>query len=219
MQAKAAKTGKFDYDAPFPGLEVVDRYTLKIRLKAPDLRFPYVLAISNTAAIAREVVDAYGNDIGAHPVGTGPYMLGAYKRSSRIELVANPGFRDVTYAPTGPIPASSQSVAADLKGKKLPRSPRIDISIIEEAQARWLAFLNGEIDLHRHPAPRFHAIRHSRTERSGPSSRQRASRITSSFGRTCISRSSTWRTRCWAATRRRRSRCGARSAWATTSPS
>ncbi len=144
---EGGQVGRLDYDAPLTGLEVVDRYTLRIRLKAPDLRFPDVLAVPNTAAIAREVVDAYGNDIGAHPVGTGPYMLGAYKRSSRIELVANPGFRDVTYAPAGPIPASSQAVAADLKGRKLPRTPRIDISIIEEPQGRWLAFLNGEIDL------------------------------------------------------------------------
>jgi hypothetical protein len=28
---KATKTGKFDYDAPIAGLEVVDRYTLRIR--------------------------------------------------------------------------------------------------------------------------------------------------------------------------------------------
>ena len=33
-------------------------------------------------------------DIGAHPVGTGPYMLGEYRRSARIVLVANPGYRD-----------------------------------------------------------------------------------------------------------------------------
>ena len=76
LQARAAKTGKLDYDASFAGLEVVDRYTLRIRLKAPDLRFPYVLAVPNTAAIAREVVDAYGIDIGAHPVGTGPVHAG-----------------------------------------------------------------------------------------------------------------------------------------------
>ncbi len=87
---KAGKTGKFDYDAPIAGLEVVDRYTLKIHLKSPDLRFLYVLAVPNTAAMAREIVEAYGNDIGAHPVGTGPYVLGQYKRSSRIELVASP---------------------------------------------------------------------------------------------------------------------------------
>ena len=34
--AKAASTGRFDYDAPIAGLEVVDRYTLKIRLQQPD---------------------------------------------------------------------------------------------------------------------------------------------------------------------------------------
>lgn len=143
---KAAKSGKFDYDAPIAGLEVVDRYTLKIHLKSPDQRFLYVLALSNTAAMAREVVEAYGNDIGAHPVGTGPYMLGQYKRSSRIELVANPGYREVTYAPSGPIPAASQSVAAGLKGRRLPLLARVDISIIEEGQGIWLAFLNSEID-------------------------------------------------------------------------
>ena len=143
---KAGKTGKFDYDAPIAGLEVVDRYTLKIHLKSPDLRFLYVLAVPNTAAMAREIAEAYGNDIGAHPVGTGPYVLGQYKRSSRIELVANPHYRQVTYTPSGPIPAASQPVAAGLKGKRLPLVPRIDISIIEEAQGEWLAFLNGEID-------------------------------------------------------------------------
>ncbi len=144
---KALKTGKFDYDAPIAGLEVVDRYTLKIHLQSPDLRFLYVLAVPNTAALAREVVEAYGNDIGAHPVGTGPYMLGQYKRSSRIELVANPGYRRVAYAPSGPVPAAFQAVAQGLKGKHFPLVPRVEISIIEEAQAQWLAFLNGELDL------------------------------------------------------------------------
>jgi ABC-type transport system substrate-binding protein len=143
---KAVKTGKFDYDSPIGGLEVVDRYTLKIHLKSPDLRFLYVLAVPSTAAMAREIVEAYGNDIGAHPVGTGPYMLGQYKRSSRIELVTNPSYREVTYAPSGPIPASSQAVAAGLNGRRLPLVPRIEISIIEEAQGEWLSFLNGEID-------------------------------------------------------------------------
>jgi ABC-type transport system substrate-binding protein len=146
VRQKAVKSGKFDYDAPVAGLTIVDRYTLKIRLNAADLRFLYVLAVPNTAAVAREVVEAYGNDFGAHPVGTGPYLLGQYKRSSRIELLANPGYREVTYTPAGPIPAASEAVAASLKGKRLPLAPRIDIAIMEEGQARWLAFLNGEID-------------------------------------------------------------------------
>jgi ABC-type transport system substrate-binding protein len=58
---KAAKTGRFDYDARIAGLEVVDRYTLRIRLIQPDLRFLYALAVPNTAAVAREVVEKYGS--------------------------------------------------------------------------------------------------------------------------------------------------------------
>jgi len=147
LRAKAANTGKLDYDAPFPGIEAVDRYTLRIRLKEPDLRFIYALAVPNTTAVAREVVEAYGLDFGAHPVGTGPYMLGEYKRSAKITLVANPGYREVTYTPAGPIPPESQPIAAALKGKRLPIPGRVEINVIEEGQAEWLAFLNREVDM------------------------------------------------------------------------
>jgi oligopeptide transport system substrate-binding protein len=146
-QARARKTGKFDYDAPLPGLEVVDRYTLRIRLKAPDFRFLYVLAVPYMAAVAREVVDHYGVDIGAHPVGTGPFKLGEYKRSARIVLEANPQFRRTTYTPAGPVPAAYQALAAAMKDRPLPFVNRVEVSVIEEGQARWLAFLNGEQDL------------------------------------------------------------------------
>ncbi len=145
--SNATKTGRFDYDAALPGLEVVDRYTLKIRLTQPDLRFMHALAVPNVAAVAREVVEAYGTDFGAHPVGTGPYKLGAYSRSSKIVLDANPAFREWSYAPSGPIPAESQAIAASLKGKRLPFVGRIEINVIEEGQARWLAFLNRELDI------------------------------------------------------------------------
>jgi len=147
LRASAMKSGKFDYDASIPGLQVVDRYTLRIRLKQPDLRFLYVFAVPNTAAVAREVVEAYGRDFGAHPVGTGPYMLGGYRRSAKIVLVANPGFRETTYVPAGPVPPESMPIAAALKGKKLPIVGRIQISVIEEGQAVWLAFANRELDL------------------------------------------------------------------------
>jgi len=80
-------------------------------------------------------------------VVTGPYVLGEYKRSARIVLVANAGYREVTYTPAGSIPAASQAIAAALKGKRLPLADRVEISIIEEGQARWLAFLNRELDL------------------------------------------------------------------------
>jgi ABC-type transport system substrate-binding protein len=173
VQAQASKTGQLDYDAPIAGLEVVDRYTLRIRLKQADLRFLYAFAVPNSAAVAPEIVAAYGQDFGAHPVGTGPYMLDEYKRSAKIVLVANPRYRSDTYVPAGPVPADSQSIAAALKGKKLPLAGRIEISIIEEGQARWLAFLNRELDCS-NGCPRNLSTRPSRTASSCRNSRPRA---------------------------------------------
>jgi ABC-type transport system substrate-binding protein len=146
-RAAATKSGKFDYDAPLAGLEVVDRYTLRIRLTQPDLRFPYVLAVPYLGAVAREVVERYGLDLGAHPVGTGAFRLGEYKRSARMVLERNPDFRAETYAPAGPVPPESQAIATALKGKRLPLLDRVEVSVVEEAQSRVLAFLNGESDL------------------------------------------------------------------------
>ena len=49
------------------------------------------------AAVAREVVEAYRDDLMAHPVGTGPYRLKSWRRSSRIVLERNPNYREVRY--------------------------------------------------------------------------------------------------------------------------
>lgn len=143
-RAKAA--GKFDYDAPIEGLRVLDRYTLQIRLKAPDFNLPYVMAMPASGALAREVVDMYGEDVGSHPVGSGPYMVKEWKRSSKIVLEANPDYREeIFHAEPGDNPLD-QRIAAQLKGKKLPLVGRVEVYILEENQPRWLAFLNAEHD-------------------------------------------------------------------------
>jgi len=153
LLAAAKKTGKLDYDAPVAGLEIVDRYTLRIRLKQPDYTFLYVLAMPATAAVAREVIEAYGIDSGAHPVGTGPYLLREYQRSHRIVLEANPGYRKVVFDEAIPANADDAAIARSLKGKQLPLIGRIEIAIIEEDQPRWLAFLKRELD-YLQPFPR-----------------------------------------------------------------
>ena len=139
----------FDYDVPVEGLKALDRYTLQIKLGAPSPRFLYNLADSSfTGAVAREVVELYGDKIGEHPVGTGPFRLKSWKRSSRIVLEKNPGYREVFYneeAPAGD--ARLQAIAQQFKGKRLPLLDEVQIAIIEEPQPRWLSFLNEEADL------------------------------------------------------------------------
>jgi len=146
VQAAAKKRGKLDYDAPLAGLQVVDRYTLRIRLTRPDYTFIYILAMPATAAVARETVEAYGNDFGAHPVGTGPYLLKEYQRSHRIVLEANPGYRKIVFDESVPSNREDAAIARVLRGKQIPAIGRVEISVIEEGQPRWLAFLRGELD-------------------------------------------------------------------------
>ena len=145
--AQAKTTGRFDYDAPLPGLDAVDRYTLRIRLKQRDYNMLYVLADPATSAVAREVVEYYGDDIGSHPVGTGPFVLKEWVRSSKIVLEANPNYREEYFDAT-PTPGDpyDQEVMAELKGKRLPIVGKVVIDIIEEEQPRWLAFLNSQHD-------------------------------------------------------------------------
>jgi ABC-type transport system substrate-binding protein len=150
VAAKAKKTGKFDYDAKIPGLEVVDRYTLRIRLRQPDFDLPYVLAHEPTSAVAREVVEAYadaGGRVMSNPVGTGPYKLANWIRTSKIFLEANPDYRGFVWNfEAGDDPEDARLVA-EMKGKKMPIVGRVEISIMEEDQSQLLAFESGDADL------------------------------------------------------------------------
>jgi len=147
--ARARKANKFDYDAPIEGLKALDRYTWRIKLTEPFFVFIYNLADCRFAcAVAREVVEKYGDDVGSHPVGTGPYRMAFWKRSSRMVFEKNPNYRDETWdAEPAPNDARGQAMKAKFEGRKLPMIDRIEVNIIEETQPRWLAFLNGEFDL------------------------------------------------------------------------
>jgi len=128
---KAALGGaRFDYDKPIAGLQIIDRYTLRITLNEPDLNFLHILAQQNLAAVAREVVEAYGDDIGQHPVGTGPYHLVERHVGSRLVFARNPNYREEYF-----------------QGKRLPMIDRVELSYTVEDQPIWLAFLARDLDM------------------------------------------------------------------------
>lgn len=144
---KHKATGKFDYDMVVDGVQTLDKYTFRIRLDSPDHNFIYRVTHSMFSAMAREVVEFHGDAIGEHPVGTGPYKLGFWKRSSRIVLERNPGYReDYWDAEAPPGDKWAEDIVKRQKGKRLPLLDRLEIAIVEEPQPRWLAFLNEEHD-------------------------------------------------------------------------
>jgi len=154
---KARKSGRFDYDAPVPGLLAPDRYTLRIRLTRPDSNFLFVLAYGGLAAVAREVIEAYGTESRVRPVGTGPYMLDRYVPRSKIVLVANPDYRGFIWNFASSGDPVDDEIVRDMKGRQMPQIGRVEISVIEEEQSRWLTFQEGHIAFDKLPqlaAPR-----------------------------------------------------------------
>jgi ABC-type transport system substrate-binding protein len=142
----AKKAGKFDYNAKVEGLQALDRYTLRFKLKDTDYNFLYITAHVPFGAIAREVVEHYGDDLTAHPVGTGPYVLKQWTRGAKMVLEANPDYRGFTWDFAAADPAWDDPLIRDMRGKKMPQIGRVEISVIEEEQSRWLAFNRKELD-------------------------------------------------------------------------
>lgn len=130
---------RFSIDTSIPGIQATGRYTITIRLKQPDNNLLFALATPATGAVSRKIVEAYRDEPGAHPVGTGPYRLENWQRNDRIILTANDDYfaRDHLQTDTASISAATP----------IPAIKKIDIKIMEEQQARVLGFLNQEFDI------------------------------------------------------------------------
>jgi len=150
LAADAARTGRFDYDKAIPGFEIVDPYTLRIHLVQTDWNLGMILAHEPTAAVAREVVQAYGDskgEVSANPVGTGYYKLSDWTRGSKIVLEENKDHLPETWDFKAGSDPDDQRIVRQMQGKKIPQIGRIEISIMLEDQSRWLSFTSGETDL------------------------------------------------------------------------
>ena len=121
----------------FAALTVLNDHEFVIRLKQPDPRFLYLLALPNAAVIPREAVEYYGKDFASHPVGSGPFLLKKWIREYQVEMVRNPDFR-VEYFHGAVNPADRK--------RPLPLADGIVCSQVRQPFAAWLLFLQGELD-------------------------------------------------------------------------
>src|SRR5205814_2002281 len=121
--------------------------TLVIRLREPDLNFPHLLAFPLVGAVAREAIEAYGEESPSHPVGTGAFRLKRYVRSSKIVLERNPAYRAKQWNFEPGDNAHFRAIAERMRGKRVPAIDSVEVSIMEETQSRWLAFQRGETDI------------------------------------------------------------------------
>ena len=142
--------GATDYSQDVPGLRAPDRRTLEIRLKRPYPQLLWVLTMHYTFAVPREAVEFYGSDFLNHPVGTGPFVLRAWRQNYRMEFVRSPQWRATGRVEQFPAAGTNAAGAADVlpsaAGEPLPRVDRIVQYVIGDPSTQWLLFLSGALE-------------------------------------------------------------------------
>jgi ABC-type transport system substrate-binding protein len=143
-----------DLDAfPLAGVEKVDRYTWRIRIKGKYPQFVYWLAMPFFAPVPREVdrffaqpgMAAKNLTLDWWPVGTGPYMLSENDPNRRMVLSRNPNFHGQSYPCEGEAGDRAAGLLEDC-GQPLPFIDQAIFTREKEAIPYWNKFLQGYYD-------------------------------------------------------------------------
>ena len=153
MEAYSVAITNGQNDAPFPGVEVVDRYTYRIILKTKYPQFVYWLAMPFFSPMPKEAIDFYSQPaikgrnitIDRFPVGTGAYRIETLLAHKEIVLVKNENFRVVRYPSSGE-PGDREAGLLDDAWEIVPFIPRVVYKLEKEYIPRWNKFLQGYYD-------------------------------------------------------------------------
>ena len=141
-------------DAGFSGVEALDEYTIRIRVKGLYPQFKYWLAMTFVAPIPWEADRFYHQPgmaqrnltLNNWPVGTGPYMLTESIQNRRHVLSRNPNFRGEPYPCEGE-PGDRAKGLLDDCGKMTPFIDRIVFNIEKESIPLQGKFMQGYYDV------------------------------------------------------------------------
>ncbi len=112
------------------GIQVIDDYTLEIRLEHPFPAFPAQLSMQFTWVFPQEAVKAYGNDMRTLAIGTGPFKLKELREDEAVVMMRNENYWD-----------------KDQYGNQLPYLSAIKVSFFKEQKTELLEFKKGNLDM------------------------------------------------------------------------
>jgi len=140
-------------DVSLAGVEAIDRYRYRIRIKGKYPQFLYWLTMPFFAPMPWEA-DRFHSQPGMaeknltldwYPVGTGPFMLTENNPNARMVLERNPNFRGETYPCEGEAGDRDAGLLADC-GKLLPFIEKVVFTREKEQIPYWNKFLQGYYD-------------------------------------------------------------------------
>ncbi|MCB1956975.1 MAG: ABC transporter substrate-binding protein [Rhodocyclaceae bacterium] len=135
------------------GVELIDRYTYRIRLQGTYPQFLYWLAMPFFAPVPFEAERFYSApglaernfSLDWWPVGSGPYMLVENDPNSRMVLARNPNYREDRYPCEGDPEDREAGLLADC-GKPMPFIEQVVFAREKESIPYWNKFLQGYYD-------------------------------------------------------------------------
>ena len=140
-------------DYPLAGVEVLDRYRYRVRIRGKYQQFLYWLAMPFFAPVPWEADVFYlqpgmkerNISLDWYPLGTGPYMLTVNNPNRQMILERNPNFHGERYPQTGESGDAGQGYLDDA-GRQLPMIDKVIYSLEKEAIPTWNKFLQGYYD-------------------------------------------------------------------------
>ncbi len=110
-------------------VETPDPNTATFKLNKPDPDLVYNLGSRYGGwMMSKSAVEAAGSEVGAKPVGTGPFQFGEWVSGSRVTWKRNPGYW-----------------RKDANGETLPYLDGVNIHIIADSTTAIAALLNGDV--------------------------------------------------------------------------
>lgn len=125
------------YDKACEGFEIIDERRFTIKLREPDPRFLYRLAMPFASIVPKEAAILYGQSFSENAVGSGPFILEDWCRDFRIVMRKNPAYRKQLF-PEAASPAD--------RTKTLPFADKVTCYLVKQPFASWLMFLQGGLD-------------------------------------------------------------------------
>jgi peptide/nickel transport system substrate-binding protein len=78
---------------PYKATEVVDQYTARVILAEPFAPFLDSLSQPTLSIISPAAITKYGDDLGQHPVGTGPFKFVEWVQKDHVRLARNDDYK------------------------------------------------------------------------------------------------------------------------------